>query len=164
MGEGLAGAAGREEVVAGDVACSAIHVLVWATLSCVATGCLLRHATTSTCPCRHIAVHPTLPYVLTCSDDMLIKLWDWDKGWQCTQVCGAAACRACRGTCPQQWVQAATANACCRMLLRWQELASICTIRGLPTLPASRPASMPPLSTSPCLTAPACCPVCCADL
>jgi hypothetical protein len=36
--------------------------------------------------CRHIAVHPTLPYVLTCSDDMLIKLWDWDKGWQCTQV------------------------------------------------------------------------------
>ena len=36
--------------------------------------------------CRHIAVHPTLPYILTCSDDMLIKLWDWDKGWQCTQI------------------------------------------------------------------------------
>lgn len=31
-------------------------------------------------------MHPTLPYVLTCSDDMLIKLWDWDKGWQCTQI------------------------------------------------------------------------------
>ena len=28
---------------------------------------------------RSIAVHPTLPYLLTCSDDMLIKLWDWDK-------------------------------------------------------------------------------------
>ncbi len=24
-------------------------------------------------------MHPTLPYILTCSDDMLIKLWDWDK-------------------------------------------------------------------------------------
>lgn len=29
--------------------------------------------------CRCIAVHPTMPYILTCSDDMLIKLWDWDK-------------------------------------------------------------------------------------
>ena len=28
---------------------------------------------------RSIAVHPTQPYMLTCSDDMLIKLWDWDK-------------------------------------------------------------------------------------
>ena len=28
---------------------------------------------------RSIAVHPTQPYLLTCSDDMLIKLWDWDK-------------------------------------------------------------------------------------
>ena len=37
-------------------------------------------------PCSHIAVHPTLPYILTCSDDMLIKLWDWDKGWACTQI------------------------------------------------------------------------------
>lgn len=35
---------------------------------------------------RSIAVHPTLPYVLSASDDMLIKLWDWDKGWTCTQV------------------------------------------------------------------------------
>ena len=24
-------------------------------------------------------MHPTLPYLLTSSDDMLIKLWDWDK-------------------------------------------------------------------------------------
>lgn len=26
-------------------------------------------------------MHPTLPFVLTCSDDMSIKLWDWDKDW-----------------------------------------------------------------------------------
>lgn len=35
---------------------------------------------------RCVAVHPTLPYVLSSSDDMLIKLWDWEKGWLCTQV------------------------------------------------------------------------------
>jgi coatomer subunit beta' len=35
---------------------------------------------------RSVAVHPSLPYLLSCSDDMLIKLWDWDKGWSCTQV------------------------------------------------------------------------------
>ncbi|KAF4676479.1 Coatomer subunit beta' [Perkinsus chesapeaki] len=33
---------------------------------------------------RYIAVHSTLPYVLSCSDDMTIKLWDWDKNWACT--------------------------------------------------------------------------------
>ena len=32
---------------------------------------------------RSIAVHPTQPYLLTCSDDMLIKLWDWDKVRHC---------------------------------------------------------------------------------
>ncbi|XP_047450209.1 coatomer subunit beta'-like [Mugil cephalus] len=35
---------------------------------------------------RCIAVHPTQPYVLTSSDDMLIKLWDWDRKWTCSQV------------------------------------------------------------------------------
>ncbi|VFQ87388.1 unnamed protein product [Cuscuta campestris] len=35
---------------------------------------------------RCVAVHPTLPYVLSSSDDMLIKLWDWEKGWACTQI------------------------------------------------------------------------------
>lgn len=35
---------------------------------------------------RCVAVHPTLPYVLSSSDDMLIKLWDWEKDWLCTQI------------------------------------------------------------------------------
>ncbi|KAJ3683614.1 hypothetical protein LUZ60_013841 [Juncus effusus] len=35
---------------------------------------------------RSVAVHPTLPYVLSASDDMLIKLWDWEKDWICTQI------------------------------------------------------------------------------
>ena len=26
-------------------------------------------------------MHPTMPYLLSSSDDMLIKLWDWEKGW-----------------------------------------------------------------------------------
>ena len=35
---------------------------------------------------RCVAVHPTLPYVLTASDDMNIKFWDWEKNWLCTQI------------------------------------------------------------------------------
>jgi coatomer subunit beta' len=35
---------------------------------------------------RCVEVHPTHPYVLTSSDDMSIKLWDWSKGWQNTQI------------------------------------------------------------------------------
>merc|ERR550532_467738 len=35
---------------------------------------------------RSIAVHPTQPFLLTSSDDMLIKLWNWDKSWACQQV------------------------------------------------------------------------------
>eukprot|EP01004_Peranema_trichophorum_P003013 NODE_202_length_3244_cov_63.779558_g175_i0.p1 GENE.NODE_202_length_3244_cov_63.779558_g175_i0~~NODE_202_length_3244_cov_63.779558_g175_i0.p1 ORF type:complete len:1006 (+),score=232.17 NODE_202_length_3244_cov_63.779558_g175_i0:275-3019(+) len=35
---------------------------------------------------RSIAVHDQLPYVLTSSDDMTVKLWDWSKGWQNTMV------------------------------------------------------------------------------
>ena len=35
---------------------------------------------------RSVAVHPTMTYVLSAADDMLIKLWDWSKGWQCMQV------------------------------------------------------------------------------
>lgn len=35
---------------------------------------------------RGIAVHASQPLVLTCSDDMTIKLWDWEKGWKCCMV------------------------------------------------------------------------------
>ena len=35
---------------------------------------------------RSVAVHPSQPFVLSSSDDMLIKLWDYEKGWQCTRV------------------------------------------------------------------------------
>ncbi|KAJ3373034.1 Coatomer subunit beta' [Kappamyces sp. JEL0680] len=31
---------------------------------------------------RGVAVHATQPLVLTCSDDMTIKMWDWEKGWK----------------------------------------------------------------------------------
>lgn len=35
---------------------------------------------------RCLAVHPTQNLILTGSDDMTIKLWDWEKGWKCIQV------------------------------------------------------------------------------
>lgn len=35
---------------------------------------------------RSIAVHATQPLVLTSSDDMSIKLWDWEKGWKNVMV------------------------------------------------------------------------------
>ncbi|KAF8244284.1 Coatomer, beta' subunit [Wilcoxina mikolae CBS 423.85] len=35
---------------------------------------------------RAIVVHPTQPFVLTASDDMTIKLWDWEKSWKCVQT------------------------------------------------------------------------------
>jgi coatomer subunit beta' len=31
---------------------------------------------------RALAVHPSQPFVLSSADDMLIKLWDWEKGWK----------------------------------------------------------------------------------
>lgn len=31
---------------------------------------------------RGLAVHPTLPLVLSCSDDFSLKLWNWDKQWK----------------------------------------------------------------------------------
>ncbi|KAH9261135.1 hypothetical protein BASA81_000839 [Batrachochytrium salamandrivorans] len=34
---------------------------------------------------RSLEVHPTQPYVLTSSDDMQIKMWDWEKQWQNVQ-------------------------------------------------------------------------------
>lgn len=35
---------------------------------------------------RYLEVHPSQPYLLTCSDDMSIKLWDWEKNWEHTQT------------------------------------------------------------------------------
>lgn len=35
---------------------------------------------------RSIAVHPSQPFILTSSDDMLIKLWDWDNKWSVKQT------------------------------------------------------------------------------
>ncbi len=35
---------------------------------------------------RCIAVHPVQSYILTSSDDMTIKLWDWENKWACKQT------------------------------------------------------------------------------
>uniref|UniRef100_A0ACD5U3G9 Uncharacterized protein n=1 Tax=Avena sativa TaxID=4498 RepID=A0ACD5U3G9_AVESA len=37
-----------------------------------------------------LAVHPTDPFVLSSSDDAdhLIKLWEWNKDWECTRIFG----------------------------------------------------------------------------
>ena len=32
---------------------------------------------------RAFAVHPTRPYLLSSSDDMTVRLWDWERGWKC---------------------------------------------------------------------------------
>jgi coatomer subunit beta' len=32
-----------------------------------------------------LAVHPTLPYLLSSCKCNLVKLWDWDQGWICTR-------------------------------------------------------------------------------
>uniref|UniRef100_A0A8R7RFF4 Coatomer subunit beta'-3 n=1 Tax=Triticum urartu TaxID=4572 RepID=A0A8R7RFF4_TRIUA len=33
-----------------------------------------------------LAVHPTQPFVLSASSDKLIKLWNWEKGWECIRT------------------------------------------------------------------------------
>jgi len=35
---------------------------------------------------RSIAAHPTHPLLLTCGDDMLVKVWNWENNWECQQV------------------------------------------------------------------------------
>ena len=35
---------------------------------------------------RCLAVHPSQPYLLSCSDDMTIRMWDWEQDWTCRQV------------------------------------------------------------------------------
>ncbi|KAL9238637.1 hypothetical protein vseg_013033 [Gypsophila vaccaria] len=35
---------------------------------------------------RHIVVHPKKSYILSSSDDHLIKLWDWENNWTCVRT------------------------------------------------------------------------------
>ncbi|RYR50744.1 hypothetical protein Ahy_A07g037364 [Arachis hypogaea] len=35
---------------------------------------------------RSLAVHPFLPYVVSASDDNVLKLWDWKKSWACLKT------------------------------------------------------------------------------
>jgi coatomer subunit beta' len=35
---------------------------------------------------RSLEVHPTFPCVLSASDDITIKLWDWDRNFDCTHM------------------------------------------------------------------------------
>lgn len=35
---------------------------------------------------RYVEVHPNRPYLLSSSDDMTIKLWDWEKDFECIQT------------------------------------------------------------------------------
>ncbi|KAL6861561.1 hypothetical protein ACP4OV_017261 [Aristida adscensionis] len=35
---------------------------------------------------RCVALHPSLPYLLSTSDDTRIKIWNWDEGWNCIQI------------------------------------------------------------------------------
>ena len=35
---------------------------------------------------RYLEVHPTRPYILSSSDDMSIKLWDWEHNFDCIQT------------------------------------------------------------------------------
>ncbi|KAM0005647.1 putative transcription factor WD40-like family [Helianthus debilis subsp. tardiflorus] len=35
---------------------------------------------------RSLIVHPSQSYLLSASDDKHIKLWDWEKGWECTKT------------------------------------------------------------------------------
>ena len=41
---------------------------------------------------RAVTPHPSLPILLTASDDMTIKAWDWERGWACTQVRTEESC------------------------------------------------------------------------
>ena len=35
---------------------------------------------------RYVEVHPNRPFVISSSDDMSIKLWDWEKDFECVQL------------------------------------------------------------------------------
>ncbi|KAI3684256.1 hypothetical protein L6452_33477 [Arctium lappa] len=35
---------------------------------------------------RSVVVHPSHSYILSASDDKLVKLWDWENNWECVQT------------------------------------------------------------------------------
>jgi coatomer subunit beta' len=35
---------------------------------------------------RALAIHPSKSLVLSSSDDLTVKLWDWEKNWTCTRT------------------------------------------------------------------------------
>lgn len=35
---------------------------------------------------RFVEIHPTMPYILSSSDDMSMKLWNWEQNWECTST------------------------------------------------------------------------------
>lgn len=35
---------------------------------------------------RSLDIHPFLPYVVSASDDQVLKLWNWKKGWSCDET------------------------------------------------------------------------------
>lgn len=35
---------------------------------------------------KSLAVHPTCSYLLSACSDHVIKIWDWDMGWDCAQI------------------------------------------------------------------------------
>jgi coatomer subunit beta' len=41
---------------------------------------------------RCLTMHPTASIMLTGSDNMTIKAWDWDEQWKCIQVCYRVLC------------------------------------------------------------------------
>lgn len=35
---------------------------------------------------RFVEIHPVMPYILSSSDDMSMKLWNWEQNWECTST------------------------------------------------------------------------------
>ncbi|XP_048551980.1 coatomer subunit beta'-3-like [Triticum urartu] len=38
-----------------------------------------------------LAIHPTSPYLLSACTDGVVKLWDWDSGWECIRTVHSTA-------------------------------------------------------------------------
>ena len=35
---------------------------------------------------RFVEIHPTMPFILSASDDMSMKIWNWEQNWECTST------------------------------------------------------------------------------